>query len=124
MMIRDNQFAKFLVVGLVNTIVGYSIFSFFIFINLHYALASLLATLLGILFNFKTTGVLVFKNRDNSLIARFFLVYAVVYILNIISLKFFNDLNINMYLSGAILMVPLAVLSFILNKKFVFGVIR
>lgn len=121
-MIKNHQFVRFLIVGLLNTLFGYALFSLFIFFSLHYTLASLLATIFGILFNFKTTGLLVFKNNNNRLILKFFLVYTIVYIINIIFLTVFNTFNINMYFSGAILMFPLALLSFILNKKFVFGV--
>ena len=60
-----HKFIKFLFVGGVNTVFGYSIFALFLFLGMHYAVATLFATILGILFNFKTTGVIVFNNKDN-----------------------------------------------------------
>lgn len=117
---KRYQFVRFLVVGGINTVFGYSCFAFFIFINLHYAVASFLATICGIIFNFGTIGNIVFKNRDKSLIFKFFGVYTITYICGIIFLKVFNFYNINNYIGGAILILPMAILSFLLNKHFVF----
>lgn len=118
---RNNKFVKFILVGILNTIVGYGLFAFFVYLGLHYTLAVLFSTILGVLFNFKTIGKLVFDSHDNSLIFRFILVYIIVYILNITGLWIFkiNGFN-NMYINGFLLLAPLAVVSFILNKKFVF----
>lgn len=117
----DKKFIRFLFVGALNTVFGYSLYALFIFLGLHYTIAVLFSTILGILFNFKTIGVLVFKNNNNRLINRFFAVYAINYILNVSFLKIFKMAGMeNMYINGLILVLPLALLSFILNKKFVF----
>lgn len=116
----DNKFIRFLIVGGINTLFGYLMFALFIFLNFHYSIASLSATVLGILFNFKTTGRLVFGNKDNLLIFKFFGIYTIIYLLNISILKVFSLYKVDMYLAGALLLVPTAVLSFLLNKHFVF----
>ena len=116
----DYRFVRFLFVGAVNTLFGYGIFALFISLGIHYAIASFLATVTGILFNFKTTGKLVFDSSDNSLIFRFFGVYAVCYVMNVACLKIFSLFQVNMFLAGALLIPPTAVLSFYLNKKYVF----
>ena len=118
----NRQFVRFLLIGALNTVFGYSIFALFIFFGVHYSIASLLSTVLGVLFNFKTTGRYVFNNRKNSLLGKFFLVYAVIYGCNVGLLKIMNDFSISMYIAGAVLALPLAVLSYILNKKLVFEV--
>ena len=117
----NNKFIRFIFVGILNTIFGYSLFALFIYFNIHYSLAVFLSTLLGVLFNFKTIGNLVFKSNDNSLIFRFILVYVLIYLLNITFLWLFkiNGLE-NMYINGLLLLVPLALISFVLNNKFVF----
>ena len=122
MTISTKQFIKFLRVGGINTLFGYGLFALFIFLGFHYAMASFLATVLGILFNFKTTGVLVFQNKDNRLLFRFFGVYGVVFVINVLMLKVLGNVGFDMYIAGALVIVPLAVLSFVLNKLFVFGV--
>lgn len=121
---EDNlkrQLLSFLLVGILNTAFGYSLFALFIYLGLYYPLAVLLSTILGVLFNFKTIGKLVFGSSDNGLIFRFILVYVITYLLNIFFLWLFKRLGFeNMYLNGFVLLIPLAAVSFLLNKFFVF----
>jgi putative flippase GtrA len=114
------QFAKFLAVGVLNTAFGYAMFSLFLFVGLHYALASLCALLVGIVFSFKTMGKLVFGSRDNGLLFKFFCMYLAVYLLNVGFLSAAKQLQMNLYLANALFIVPMAVLSFVLNKYVVF----
>lgn len=116
----DNKFIRFLIVGFINTLFGYLMFALFIFLNFHYSIAVLLATILGVLFNFETTGRLVFGSNNNTLIFKFIGVYTVIYIMNTAILKAFNFYKIDMYIAGAIVLPPMAVISFMLNKKLVF----
>jgi putative flippase GtrA len=116
----DNRFIKYLFVGGINTLFGYGIFSLFIFMNIHYVIASLLSTICGVLFNFKTTGNFVFKSNDNRLIIRFIGVYAIIYLLNVLFLKGLQYFPLNIYESGAVIILPLAIISFLLNRKYVF----
>lgn len=117
----NNRFARFLLVGGLNTLFGYSIFSFFIFINFHYSIAALSATITGVIFNFLTTGHLVFQNRSKRLIGRFIIVYALLYGLNVLGLRMLALLGTNSYVSGAIMLFPIACLGFILFRTFVFS---
>ncbi len=121
MAFRDSYFARFLIVGLFNALFGYSIFALLLFIGLHYTIATLTATILGVLFNFKTIGVIVFKNANNSLIVKFILVYAVTYLINIACLKVFSMLSIDLYLGGLLTLAPVALLTFVMNRRFVFS---
>ena len=122
LILPNKRFVRFLFIGAINTGFGYAVFSLFLFLGFHYAVASLLATIVGVLFNFLTTGRFVFNNRDHSLLGKFFLVYAVVYGCNVGALKILDALAVNLYLAGALLLLPLALLSYILNKTFVFEV--
>lgn len=117
---NQYQFIRFLFVGGVNTLFGYSCFAFFIFIGVHYSLAVLFSTICGVIFNFKTTGIIVFKNKSNKLIFRFVAVYGIVYLINVSFLKILITNNINTYLAGALLILPMAVITFFLQKKIVF----
>jgi putative flippase GtrA len=108
-------------VGGLNTVFGFTVYSILILLHLHYVLAALLGQICGILFNFKTTGTIVFKNKDNRLIIRFFAVYLVTYLIIIGSVKIFSIYDIGNLVAGAIIILPIALLSFILNKKFVFN---
>jgi putative flippase GtrA len=108
-------------VGGLNTVFGFTVYSILILLHLHYVLAALLGQICGVLFNFKTTGTIVFKNKDNRLIFRFFAVYLVTYLITIGLLKLFNINHIGSLVAGAIIIVPIASLSFFLNKRFVFN---
>lgn len=68
----NKQLVKFLLVGGLNTLFGYAVFAVLISTGLHYTIAVFIGTLIGVLFNFKTTGKLVFDSQDNTLIWKFF----------------------------------------------------
>ena len=108
-------------VGGVNTAFGYTVFAVFILLGLHYVFAALLSQICGVLFNFKTTGTIVFKNKDNRLILRFFGVYLFTYLLSIGLLKVFDFYGVGSLVAGAIIVLPIAFLSFSLHRKFVFN---
>lgn len=117
----NTKFIRFLFVGLLNTLVGYAFFAFFIYLGLGDILAPLFATFFGVLFNFKSYGYLVFKNTDNRLIFKFIAVYIVVYICNVLGLILLAKAGVeNRYLSGFILIMPLALLAYYLNNRYVF----
>ncbi len=116
----DIRFLKFLMVGGINALFGYLTYALLIFLSFHYVLAALLSTVLGVLFNFNTTGRLVFKSRDNKLLFKFVGVYLIILPLNIFALKIFRYYEFDMYLAGFILLLPMALIAFALNKKFVF----
>lgn len=116
----DYIFIKFILVGILNTIFGYSLFAILLYTGLHYTLAVILSTIIGILFNFKTIGILVFKNKNNKLIFKFFAVYATTCSIGIIILRIAELLEQNLYFSGIISTGISAIISYLLNKKWVF----
>jgi len=115
-----KRFILFLIVGLVNTGFGYGLFALLIYLKVHYSIATLISTFIGILFNFKTTGIIVFKNNNNMLIFRFFLVYGITYLLGLLFLYITNYFKISNYIAGAIWLLPGAVISYFLIKSIVF----
>ena len=118
----DWKFIKFCFVGIINTLFGYTIFSLCIFLNFHYTIAALISIILGTLFNFKTTGVIVFHNNNNRLLFKFITIYGIIYFLSITALKTFLLFGYsNMYLNSAILLGPNAVFSYLLFKYLVFN---
>jgi putative flippase GtrA len=114
------QFVKFLFIGGINTLFSYALFSLLIRSGLHYTMAVLLATCLGVLFNFQTTGKLVFKNTNNKLIIRFIAVYAITYFVNIAIIKFAGHFIENLYIRGGIATIICAFIAYLLNKYLVF----
>lgn len=140
----ENKFLRFLIVGVINTLFGYFIFLLLLWIGLHYSLALLFSQILGILFNYKTTGYIVFENKSNKLIHKFFLVYSIIYLINLGELYLLNRSSIYTFILShpylefihslpidqsklsnaigqAIVILPNAVIGFFLNKFLVFG---
>lgn len=113
-------FAKFLAVGVLNTLFGYTCFALFLYLGFHYSTALLGATVLGVCFNFKSVGSLVFNSRDNRRIVRFVVVYSVAYGVNLLLLKLLSLTGWPVYVGGALSMPPVALLSFFLMRQFVF----
>ena len=121
--IRDllpKRFILFLFVGLVNTSFGYGLFALLIYLKVHYSLACLISTFMGILFNFKTTGVIVFKNNNNLLIFRYFLAYGITFLLGLLFLYITNYFKISNYIAGAVWLLPGGIISYFLMKSIVF----
>lgn len=119
--LTQKRFVRFLIVGAVNTIFGYACFAAFLYAGLDYALALLAATILGVAFNFKTIGALVFDSRANHLIFRFVACYGVVYAINAMLLMAFHAGGLHSPLIGqAVLVLPMAILSYTLNRRYVF----
>jgi putative flippase GtrA len=116
----DIRLVRFLLVGGLNTLFGYGVFALMLWFGLHYSASSAIATVMGILFNFKSTGRLVFKSSGNSRIARFILVYIIVYGVNVASLALLLRVGIGAYAGGLLLILPLALLAYSLNANFVF----
>lgn len=116
-----NEFVRFLFVGGINTLFGYGVFFLFEYLTRSDAVSLLMSNVLGIIFNFNTLGRLVFKSHHYKLLIKFFLVYGVIYVLNLICLKVFHHFGMNSNIGQAILVIPVALLSYLLNKIFVFN---
>ncbi len=117
---HDHQFVKFIVVGFFNTLFGYLVFAGALFVGLHYALAAAVSVAAGAIFNFQTIGHFVFGSRHYSRLFKFFTVYFLVYLLKVAGLSALQGIGVNNYLGGALLILPLGIFSFSLNKFWVF----
>ena len=119
--LAEIKFLKFILVGIINTLFGYSVFFLLILLKIPYPIAMLIATCVGIIFNFKTIGSLVFANTNYKLLGKFLLVYGLVYITNIAIIKSLLLYISNVYFSGAIAIAITTIFSYFLNKKWVFA---
>lgn len=115
-----RQLIKFLMVGILNTIVGYSLYAFFVYLGADYVLAIFFSTVLGVLFNFKTIGRFVFESADNSLLVKFFLAYGVIFIINVAIVSELKDIGLNNYTAGFIAIIVSSAISFVLTKYLIF----
>lgn len=124
----EPQFVRFVLVAMLNTAFGLFINYVFLFIFEHlfklnhaYVVSNFFATIVSILFNFKTYGILVFKNKDNKLLLRFLAVTTFTYLVNIGGIALLEHLGSqNNYLNLTIMAVPVGLLNYVLNSVFVY----
>lgn len=116
------RFARFLVVGVFNTIFGYGVFFVLLQAGNSPTGALALATIIGVIFNFFTTGGVVFANVEASRLWRFAAVYGLVFIFNATLLEAAVRLGVPAASAQALLLAPCVALSYFLNRAFVFNV--
>ena len=119
--LSQKDYIRFLLTGMLNTLFGYVLYSFFIYLSLHYTIAVFFSTVLGVLFNYNSISKLVFPYQGSSRLFPFVIVYVLVFFLNVYGLWPLEVFGFdNKYIAGAMLLLPLALLSFLLNKFWVF----
>jgi putative flippase GtrA len=119
--LRQHRLSRFILVGGFNTVVGYGLFLISLAIMPTFFTALVAANILAILFNFMTTGSFVFGARDPRLLPRFFGVYGVVFVYNSIGLTLLDGMGVQPWLGGLVLLPTAVVISYLLNRQFVFG---
>jgi putative flippase GtrA len=96
------------------------LYALLLFLGLNYAVASMAALVAGILFSFKTQGRFVFGNRDNRLLGRFVLCWVLIYAAYVTFTRQMLAVGINGYVSGALAIPAIGVLSYLLQRFIVF----
>ncbi len=116
-----SQLARFLVVGAFNTAAGYVFFLVSLRILRDPVPALALSTVTGVLFNFVTTGGLVFRSVAPGPLWRFALAYGVTFVFNATLLRTFMGLGLSAPIAGLLGIPGSAALSFVLSRRFVFA---
>ena len=112
---------RFLVVGGINTVFGYSLYAFLIWIGLPIEAAVLISTVLGVLFNFVSYGRLAFGGVLSGMtLARFIANYTALYFLNVWLLKLVVRAGYSAYLAAILLMPVTIIITFVSLRLFVF----
>lgn len=109
---------RFGMVGLLNTLFGYSIFAGLVLAGLWPGAALVFATIAGVAFNYQSSRRLVFRSQGRM--PQFVMVYATVLALNWVALRVLLWLGLSDLLAQAMLVLPVAALSFIGQRVFVF----
>jgi len=117
---ESRRFGAFLAVGLVNTIFGYGVFVLIDLFSDSVRLAVVLSTTVGVLFNYLTTGRLVFANRGLRALAPFVMGYGVVLIANLIFVDELVRHGLHGWVAQALALPWLVVLSYSINRFVVF----
>jgi putative flippase GtrA len=117
--LRD-QGVRFVLTGGVNTTFSYAVYAACIFAGAGYALASAASIVGGILFSYQTASSLVFRGATRRSLPRYVLCYLLVYGVSVLLLATMDAFGVDPYVSGLIVALPAALLSFTLLKLFVF----
>ena len=113
------QFGRFLAVGLLNTLFGYVVFAVLILAGVPPMPALVLTYVVGVTFNYFTTGRLVFRGRQGAFL-RFVAAYVVIYLVNLALYRLAEELGAAPLLAQALCLPPVAVFSFLLFRLHVF----
>lgn len=108
---------RFLIVGIVNTGFGISVYWLLLYAGFLYQWASLLSLLLGIIFSFNTHKLAVFKT--GGVFFRYVVIWIAIYFINLELISMIRE-DIGDYFAGVAVLPVNVVLSFTLMKHFVF----
>ncbi|HEX5329496.1 GtrA family protein [Sulfuricurvum sp.] len=124
---RHEQKIRYLIVGGWNTLFGYGVFAalYFWFGNsMNYLWILSISFVISVANSYLGYKIFVFKTKGNiiSESLRVYFVYGVSFVFNLITLPIFKEwLHLNVYLAQALITIITIAGSFILHKKFSFG---
>jgi len=118
---RLAEILRFGIAGAINTAFGFGVYSALVLVGLPVFVALLIATVVGVLFNFLTFGGFAFRRLDASHLPRFLLVYGFVYVFNLALLEGVRGLSGLGPVTGQLACLPVvAPLAYVLLKVKVF----
>jgi putative flippase GtrA len=118
--VDGRRLLRFLAVGTLNAVFGYGVFVALFLATSAPRLAIVLATILGVLFNFCTTGRLVFANADRRTFAPFVLGYTVTLAVNLLLMELLLLCGVAVLVAQALSLAALVVLGYWINSMVVF----
>jgi putative flippase GtrA len=117
---ETRRFVLFLAVGSVNFAFYYAVFAGLHFLGASPTAAVVMATIIGVLFNFCTTGRVVFRSGAVRVLPRFIGVYVVQCGLNVLFLRLLIAAGLPVLAAEAIVVATLAVFTFLALRQWVF----
>ncbi len=115
-----KQFLKFLFVGALNTIFGILIFGFLTLTSMPTWAILLISNVMGVVFNFFTTGRIVFSEKGYSTIYRFLILNFFIYWMYLFSISILLPFVGNRLLAMLIIIWPITVVNYLLMRDCVF----
>jgi len=112
---------KFVTIGVINTLSGYGIFAVLYFLTASGRVALVVATVVGILFNFFSTGRIVFGNRRLGAMPAFVAGYAFLFVANVVLFEVLTTLGLHPLLAQCVCLPCIVVLGYLINAHFVFA---
>ena len=118
----SNRFVKFLAIGGLNTLFGFTVYALFALTELSTFTVLIVSTVAGITFNFFTTGGLVFRDLGLARVPRFLISYAAIFLINLKLIEWLAPLYGGRIWAMAIILLPMTLLSYFMLAGFVFKV--
>ncbi len=114
------KFIRFLFVGSINTVLSFLIFSFLYYIGLHYFIATTLNLAVGMFISFNTHKHITFTSKSNkyNIYVGFALMF---YMITNILLYFAESSGYNIYLSYLCILLPIAMINFLILRRYIFN---
>ena len=105
---------------MLNTCFGYASFLLSLKAGAPVTLALVASTVAGTLFNFETSRRIVFQSREKGRLIVFLGVYAIIFVINDLAILTLGALGLGAEIAQAVLVLPMALLSFVAQRRFVF----
>lgn len=121
--VLQDQRVRFLIVGGINTAVGYGAFAVCIFVGMHYIAAHVAATVIGTTCSYILNKYFTFRQYKKSAaeVFRFVLVYALSFMTGVMFLYIMvSKLSLNAYAAGMANLVFTTIISWFGHKYFSF----
>lgn len=112
-----------MIVGGINTAVGYGSYALFLLFGAPYLIANTLATIIGVINSYLWNRFFTFKSKGKALneIVRFSFVYLVSYLFSMLFLYLIVDyFKTNVYLAGVLNIMTTTIISWYGHKNFSF----
>jgi len=110
----------FLLVGLLNTTVGYGLFALIFLLTGFHQFALIIATICGVFFNYFSTGRLVFNSRNSKALFPFVLGYSVILAINFLLLETLVRANVSPLMAQVMCLPIVVFLTYFIVSRWVF----
>ena len=118
--ILESHFLRFLIVGGVNTLFGLVVYALLALTAMPTWIVLLISNLIGMIFNFFTTGGVVFSDVSISRFPRFFICYGAIYLIYLELINWLDPILNSRIIAMSIIVLPVTVLSYLILNFFVF----
>lgn len=118
--LAHSTLVRFVAVGVLNTAFSYVLYAGLVLAHIDYRLALTICSAVTIVWNFNTTGRLVFGNRRQALIFKFVVGYGGIYLVNLGLLVLLARLGVGELARQAFALPVVVACSFALNRGWVF----
>lgn len=123
---RDTiiQFIKFNITGVINTVLNYVVYSLLIYAGVGYRISLSVDYILGTMISYFLNKRFTFNIKDKTslpMVGKMILSYFIIFIINLLLLSFLVEwIKINEYLGQFIAVIIIVIISFLMQKIFVF----